>query len=282
MFPHLQLNVHVAGLSTKAVGVLTFDSQAGLIDQTRISPQSFAHAIHTFEGDSHMRDAVWNRIGPAAGLLFFPVIMVGFSIHGYPDIQPTDAQLAKWLAGVDHNAFKFGVYVEALGTVLFLPFAAWLFGRLRQDGRNSWPAVAMLAAGAGWATITLPINESWVGLVGRAGKGLDIGTAQTVVAINQAWFEMTGILFGLTLIAAGVAIIRGASMSRLAGWPAVVIGLGVVASVPLGAASTPAQILAFVWFLLVGGYYTVRPGPAREKVAGTAPRSVTTGLPATR
>jgi hypothetical protein len=228
-----------------------------------------------------MRDAVWNRVGPAAGLLFFPLIMVGFSIHGYPDIAPTDAQLAKWLAGVDQNAFKLGVYIEALGTVLFLPFAAWLFGRLRHDGRDSWPAVAMLAAGAGWAVITLPVNESWVGLVNRAGKGLDIGTAQTIVSINQAWFEMTGILFGLTLIAAGLAIIRGTSMSRLAGWAAVVVGLGVVASVPLGAASTPAQILGFLWFLAVGGYYTFRPGRTRTQDAASAQRSVTTGVTAT-
>jgi hypothetical protein len=229
-----------------------------------------------------MRDAVWNRVGPAAGLLFFPLIMVGFSIHGYPDIAPTDIQLAKWLAGIDLNTFKLGVYVEALGTVLFLPFAAWLFGRLKQDGRDSWPAVAMLAAGAGWAIVTLPINESWAGLVERAGKGLDIGTAQTIVSINQAWFEMTGILFGLTLIAAGAAIIRGGAMSRWAGWSAVVIGVGVVASVPLGAASTPAQILAFLWFLVIGGYYTLRPGQIREHIPGMSQRSGATGLPATR
>ncbi len=229
-----------------------------------------------------MRDAVWNRVGPAAGLLFFPLIMVGFSIHGYPDIAPTDTQLAKWLAGIDLNTFRLGVYIEALGTVLFLPFAAWLFGRLKQDGRDSWPAVAMLASGAGWAVVTLPINESWAGLVERAGKGLDIGTAQTIVSINQAWFEMTGILFGLTLIAAGAAIIRGSAMSRWAGWAAVVIGVGVVASVPVGAASTPTQILAFLWFLVVGGYYTVRPGRAREQVAGTTRRPVTAGVPVAR
>ena len=230
-----------------------------------------------------MRDAVWNRVGPVAGLLFFPLIMIGFSIHGYPDIAPTDAQLAKWLARVDQNTFRLGVYVEALGTVLFLPFVAWLFGHLKQGARDpSWPAVAMLAAGVGWITVTLPINESWVGLVDRAGKGLDTGTAQTIVSINQAWFEMTGILFGVVLIAAGVAIIRGGAMSRWAGWAAVVIGVGMVASVPFGAASTPAQLVEFLWFLVVGGYYTFRPGRTRELVADIATRSVTTGLPATR
>jgi hypothetical protein len=230
-----------------------------------------------------MRDAVWNRIGPAAGLLFFPLIMIGFSIHGYPAIAPTDGQLARWLAGVDQSTFRLGVYVEALGTVLFIPFVAWLFVRLKQSAHDSsWPAIAMLAAGVGWATLTLPINESWAGLVDRARSGQDIGVAQTIVSINQAWFEMTGILFGLTLIAAGVAIIRGGAMSSWAGWTAVVIGIGVVASVPVGAASTPAQILAFLWFLVVGGYYTLRPGRTQEPVAGMTQRSVTTGVSATR
>ncbi len=207
-----------------------------------------------------MTNAIWSRVGPAAGLLFFPLIMLGFSIHGYPDIHPSDAQLAKWLAGVDQNTFQQGVYVEALGTVLFIPFAAWLFGHLKHGAReSSWPAVAMLGAGAGWVILTLPINETWVGLVDRARKGLDIGVAQTVVSINQAWFEMTGIVFGLTLIAAGVAIVSGSAISRWAGWAAVVIGVGVVASVPVGAAATPAQLLGFLWFLVLGGYYTFRP-----------------------
>jgi hypothetical protein len=228
-------------------------------------------------------NAILNRVGPAAGLVLFPVIMLGFSIHGYPDIGPTDAQLAKWLAGVDQNTFQLGVSIEALGTVLFIPFGAWLFGRLKQGAReSSGPAIAMLAAGAGWVILTLPVNESWVGLVNRARKGLDIGVAQTVVSINQAWFEMTGILFGLTLIAAGVAIVRGSAISRWVGWAAVIIGVGTIASVPVGAAATPTQILGFLWFLLIGGYYTIRPARRNEVERGASQAAAAGGLHATR
>jgi hypothetical protein len=230
-----------------------------------------------------MRDAVWNRIGPAAGLLFFPLLLVGLSVHGYPDVNPTDAQLSKWLAGVDPSSFKLGVYIEALGVVLFLPFTAWLFGRLRQGGRDqSWPNVAMLAAGAMWVTTTLPINELWAGLVDRAHSGLDIGAAQAIVSINQEWYLMTGIVFGLTLLAGGVAIIRGRAMSRWAGWAAVAIGIVVIASVPFGTASQGIQLLGYAWFLAVGGFYTLRPGASREQSGSVAQRSVTAGLPATR
>lgn len=215
-----------------------------------------------------MGESIWSRVGPACGLLFFPLVMVGFSIHGYPDIQPSDAQLAKWLARVDLSVFKLGVYIEAVATLLFIPFAAWLYGHLRQGTRNSTrPAVAMVAAGVGWTVLTLPINESWVGLIGQAHKGLDIRMAQTVVSINQAWFDMTGLVFGLTLMAAGVAIVRGGAMTQWAGWAAFVIGLGMAATVPLGASATPAQILGFLWILAVGGYYTFRPGRQRESAA---------------
>jgi hypothetical protein len=230
-----------------------------------------------------MSESIWSRVGPACGLLFFPLVMVGFSIHGYPDIKPTDAQLAKWLASVDEGLFKFGVYVEAVATLLFIPFAAWLYGHLRQGPRNSTrPAAAMIAAGAGWIFLTLPINESWVGLVDQAHKGLDIRMAQTVVSINQAWFDMTGLVFGLMLVAAGVAIIRSSAMTQWAGWAAIIIGFGMMASVPLGAASTPAQLIGYLWILAVGGYYTVRPERKRQVVASARHQSVATGLPATR
>jgi hypothetical protein len=79
-----------------------------------------------------------------------------------------------------------------------------------------------------------------------------------------------------------VAIIRGGAMSRWAGWAAIIIGLGSAVSVPLGAASTPAQLLGFLWILAVGGYYTFRPGRGRQLVATAGHQSVAAGLPATR
>jgi len=260
------------------VGTLTPDSQAGWIDRDNPSPQRIAHANHIFGGGLNLSESIWSRVGPACGLLFFPLVMLGFSIHGYPDIQPTDAQLAKWFGSVDLSVFKLGVYVEAVATLLFIPFAAWLYGHLRQGaGNSSRPAVAMVGAGVGWTVLTLPINEAWVGLVDQAHKGLDIRMAQTVVSINQAWFDMTGLVFGLTLVAAGVAIIRSGAMARWAGWAAIVIGLGMAASVPLGAASTPAQILGFLWILAVGGYYTFRPSRQRKSAAIASHQSTPIG-----
>lgn len=229
-----------------------------------------------------MKEAIWSRVGPAAGLLFFPVIMVGFSIHRYPDVRPSDAQLASWLGTVNVSTFRFGIYVEALGIMLLIPFAAWLYFQLRHGAREaSWAAATMLAAAIGWVVISLQINEAWVGLVDQARNGLDIRVAQTVVSINQATYDMTGIVHGVTILAAGVAVLRGLAMARWVGWAAVIIGVFMVVSGPFGPDATPLGILGYIWMLAVGGYYAIRPPRTRQVVAAPAQGSVATGLPAT-
>src|SRR5438093_163629 len=97
-----------------------------------------------------MTEAIRNRIGPASGVLFFALLMAGAAIHGYPEIRPSDSQLASWLATLDLGRFNTGMYIEALGVLLFMPFATLLYRRLRQGPRDaSYPATTMLAASEG-------------------------------------------------------------------------------------------------------------------------------------
>jgi hypothetical protein len=224
-----------------------------------------------------VKEAIWNRVGPFTGVLFFGLVFTGLFVHGYPDVRPTDAQLARWLTGVDVNKFSVGIYIEELGIALFIPFAAWLYGHLKQGRPGaSWPAIVMLASAAAWVILTLPINEFYLAIVQQAPKGLDIRVAQTVVSINQAWFDMTSILFSLTLVAAGVSILQGAMMSRWAGWAAIAMGLALVPTGP------EFQLVPYVGILAVAVYYTVRPARPRQHFASTAQHSVSTAPPATR
>jgi hypothetical protein len=279
MVAHRRPFVYVATLSTRLGENLTLDSQAGWIDADASLAAACGHANYILGGGRQMKEAIWNRVGPVTGILFFGLVFTGLFVHGYPDIRPTDAQLAKWLASIDVNRFSLGIYIEAVGYALFLPFAAWLYGHLKQRGVGaSWPAVAMLAAAAAWVILTLPINELYVGMLEQARRGLDIRVAQTVVSINQAWFEMTSVLLALTLLAAGVSILRGAAMSRWAGWAAVAVGLTLF----LPAAALFLQPVGYLWFLAVAGYYTFRPAWVREVVASTAQPTGATGLPAAR
>jgi cytochrome bd-type quinol oxidase subunit 2 len=221
-----------------------------------------------------VKNSIWNRVGPAAGVLFFVLLFAGSLIHGYPAVRPTNSQLADWLASVNATKFRFGVYVEAIGIVLLIPFSTWLYGHLRQGGKDSSaPAVAMLMGAGAWVALTLPIIESWFGLVDQA-RSVDIRVAQMVVSINQATYDVTGIVLGLILMTAGVGVLRGRAMSRWAGWAALAIGVVQVIMAGLGIDSGPTGLLALLWIVGVAGYYTFR--PARSRVV-----AATSGQPST-
>gem|GEM_PF-2300367 len=267
----------MAALSVCPEEIPTLDSQGGWIARDTALASACGSLPTAFSEEiRQMKKAIWDRVGPATGIVWFGLLFTGLSIHGYPDIRPTDAQLAKWLASVDVNTFSLGVYIEALGIVAFLPFAAWLYGKLKGGGAgSSWPALVMLAAASAHVILTLPINELYVAMVEQAHRGLDIHVAQTVLSITQAWFEMTGLVFALTLLAAGVSILRSAVMWRLAGWAAVAIGVAMF--VP--AAVFIVTLVGYAWFLAVAVYYTLR--PERELVAASTRPAVASGVPAT-
>jgi hypothetical protein len=222
-------------------------------------------------------------VGPAAGILFFALVFIGLAIHRYPDIRPTDAQLAQWLAGVDVTRFRAGIYIEAVGIALLVPFVAWLSGHVRQGARDSsWLGAVMVAGAAVWVTIGLAVNEAWVGLLDQARNGLDIRISQTFISINQATYNVTGIVLGLILIAGGAAALRNGTMSRWVAWAAVIIGVLQVAVVPTGVDSGPTGLLAYLWILGVAGYYSIRPHRVRDLVTAPAQPSIATGIAATR
>lgn len=192
------------------------------------------------------------------GLVYVVLALAGFAIHGYPATRPSDSELSGWIASTDLNRFAAGVYLEALGYVLFIPFVAWLYAMLRAAaGAGRWLAAIVLAAGVGYVILILPINEQWLGMLEQAKKGLDIRASATVAFTNQASFEMTSIIFGLFFLATGLAILRSGAMSRWAGWAAVL--LGVVGMLP--SIGTTAQFVGYLWILPVSIYYTVRPRP---------------------
>jgi hypothetical protein len=215
-----------------------------------------------------VKAAIWSRVGPAAGLLFFVLAFAGLLIHGYPATRPTNVQLADWLASVNASKFRIGVYVEAIAIVLLVPFAVWLYGHLRQGPKDASPPALVMLIGAGlWVALSLPVNQSWLGLVDQA-RSVDIRVAQTLDSINQATFEMTGLVMGLFLIAAGVAAVRGGAMSRWAGWAAILIGAVQVVMSPLGIDAGPTGLLAYLWIVGVAGYYTFRPARHSSVVKG--------------
>jgi hypothetical protein len=223
--------------------------------------------------------AIWNRVGPITGILSIFLTFIGASVHGFPDIRPTDAQLAQWLASVDLNTFTIGIYIEDLSTVLGIVFAAWLYGLFRQGGAGaSLAALVFLCANIAGAITTFPINAITLALVEQSRNGLDIRVSQTIISTTQAWFDASGPVAGLAFLAAGVAILRGRVMARWVGWAA--IALGLESFVPAAYLPIWIPLLSFLWELAVAVYYTIRPFPERE-FGAPAQRSIAPALSAT-
>ena len=226
-----------------------------------------------------MQQAIWNRVGPVAGILSFGLTFIGASIHGFPDVRPTDGQLAKWLASVDLNTFAVGMYIEDLSGIVSIVFAAWLFGYLRQGRAGAaLPALVMLCTSVAGVVATFPINAFTLGMLEQARHGLDIRSAQTLVSITQAWFEASGPLGGLAFLGAGVAIVRGRVMSRWVGWAAIFIGLA--AFVPGAFLPIWIGVLGLLWDLAVAVYFTIRPVREERLDSALSQASVAAALPA--
>ncbi len=226
-----------------------------------------------------MKQAIWNRVRPLTGILAFAATFIGASVHGFPDVNPTDAQLANWLATIDLNTFTVGIYIEDLSTVLGIVFAVWLYGLFRKGGAGaSLAALVFLCANIAGAIATFPINALTLGLIEQSRHGLDIRVSQTIISMTRAWFDAAGPMSGLGFLAAGVAILRGRVMSPWVGWAA--IALGIESFVP--AAYLPIWIgsLSFLWELGVAVYYTIRPVP-EQAISAPAERSLAGALSAT-
>ena len=73
-----------------------------------------------------MSERVLSRIGAASGVVSFVVTFVGFGVHGGLPSATTAAAIKSYIGGVSAGQTGLGNYLELLGYLLFLAFAAYL------------------------------------------------------------------------------------------------------------------------------------------------------------
>ena len=106
---------------------------------------------------------------------------------------------------------------------------------------------------------------------------LDPGTAEALVAIDDAGFVVHGFLLALALGAAGLGLLRSGAMAAWLGWWATVMGGLGLATVAIGIVVPDAYapipfLLLLVWLIALGIAGARRPFPqpvARAAVAAT-------------
>jgi hypothetical protein len=194
-----------------------------------------------------MKHPLWGYAGPVCGILYVVLSLVGLVVHGYP--SGTGAQIKHWIATTNVSRFDAGIWIEALGYLLFVPFAAWLARELRRPGHAEWPADAAFGAAILCTGSALLINGLWTGLFDAGRNGVDQTILAATYYLTTDAYAASVPFYGLFLVAAGAAAVIARSLEPWLAWAAVVIG--VLAIIPLTA--MPASAALFLWVLAVCG-----------------------------
>ncbi len=206
------------------------------------------------------------RIGAATGILHVVLGLMGFFIHGYPEIGASPQQLSAWAASTSLARFQTGVYIEALGFLLLIPFAAWLYSLLRGTDRAAgWVLSTGFGAAVAFVAVTIPINEVWQAMLQGGQRGLDPRVMTAIRDIAQLTFNASFLFLGLFMLATGFLFVQTRLLSAFVGWSAVLIGA--VLLVPPVAQT--ASLLFWLWVLVVSIFLLVRPRVGEHGASST-------------
>lgn len=211
-------------------------------------------------------DRLYAGVGIASVVLTMAgaiVAMIGGKTHEMT-VGTSASKLARDLAEPATTATWIGAYAELVGCAVFLVFAVWVCAKL---GGGIWGTIGVAAATA-YTAVTLASLGLMDAISYRAGKGIDLGLAKTLVTLNEALYVTTWFLFALFLVAAGVLAV-GAGR-RIVGWSAAAIAAFTLAAAPaFDGLGQMSGMLFFVW--IVGtSIALVRRAPQRAPVPVTA------------
>ncbi len=204
-------------------------------------------------------DAMRARIGPFTGIASWLIIFTGFFIHGYPNIGASPQEILDWASHTDPNRFAIGIYVEDVGTAVFLFFLAWVCQTLWRAGGTAWLLGLALASGVAWAAVGLGVNGVWSAVLDSGRRGLDPQTLAGIRDIAQEIYNSTNLVIGTAMVALGLGTLAAVGVPRWLGWAAIAIGVG--AALPYVGALF--AYLLVIWSVAVAIRYLVRPAPAQ-------------------
>lgn len=196
-----------------------------------------------------MTSRLQNRLFAACGIVFVALELGGTFLamatgktHDLT-ITSTTAKLAAAIATPAGTGTWAGAYMEMLSVGFFLAFAVWAAERLGGGILGSVVRAAAYAnAGAGVVSLGLMDALSY-----RAGHGIGLDLARTIVTANEAVYVGTWFLTATFLVAAGMLALR--SERRLLGWSALAIAAYTLVLTPLSVdnAGQFSQLMWLVW-----------------------------------
>ena len=131
----------------------------------------------------------------------------------YEDTTGNGAKILAEAAAGQPVAAKISVLLFLVGFVALIV----VLGVLAAAIARRTPALSGIVAVAGAAAVAIKLSEAQTGMALRqTTEGLDPGTAEALVAIDEAGFAVHGFLLALALGAAGLGLLRSGVMGGLA------------------------------------------------------------------
>ena len=194
-----------------------------------------------------MNDRSHDRLFAGCGIAFVVLELVGTIIatvggktHNLT-ISSTPAQVAHAVAKPAGTAVWIGAYLEMLSVGAFLAFAVWACVKL---GGGLLGAIGRAAA-TGYATAMLVSLTMMAALAYRAGHGIGVQLATTLVTLNEALYVGTWFLSVFFLLAAGALALSGAR--RALGWSAIAVALLTLIGAAVSVENV-GQFSVMLWF----------------------------------
>ena len=209
-----------------------------------------------------MTERASNLVGGICGLAAVALLIGSFPFTGAtPEPGASADKVAEYLDRSSAMTWT-GIDLELFGIALLIVFAGRMWAILREaEGVGGWIATTGLGAALAGLTVLLIGDATVMGAAFKAGRdGLDpavVGAMYTV----QWYSDLTyGAVNAVFFAAAALLVLRHGALPRWLGWLALVVAVGLVATVPFGPGATmePPHVLGFLWIVAAGIVMVVR------------------------
>jgi len=216
-----------------------------------------------------MTESTISRIGAATGIASVVVTFIGFGVHGALPTDTTADAVETYVKGVSASQAGIGNYLELMGYLLFLAFAAYLYAVGRSGGANSshWLNVLGLAAAITYIAVSAFAIAGQVLMVNWAKAGAEPKTVLGAYILDSAAFTLSFEIAALFLLAVGIVLWSRGVALRLIGASGVLVGLvlfvaGLISTASIQSSSSQIGYTVFsLWTVIAGIYLVIRPAP---------------------
>lgn len=232
-----------------------------------------------------MNERSLRKLGAACGIFSVVLEVVGLGIAVISSPKLVDAtlgsserEISRAFASPAATGVWVGLYLEVVGFLFFIIFAARLWHTLRRaEGGTGWISNAAFGAGLLFAGASLLALAFWSVQDYQAGPGVDVQVARLLTDLHIGTYYLSWVLQALFLAATTVVALGMRALPRWLGWSAAAISVASLAAVatPTGDFAEIPAFLLLIWVVAVSVVLM-------RRTDDTSPISERAPIPATR